>query len=73
MPGILTNIPLKEYSNVRFYPRQRYDRRLHRCQYALRDLNHLRFATYAGGNCGLALAVSRYDGGNNLSLSLRQN
>ena len=39
MPDISTDIHLKEFSNVRFYPRQRYGPRLHRCQYALRDLD----------------------------------
>jgi hypothetical protein len=38
MPDISTDIHLKEFSNVRFYPRQRYGPRHHRRESALRDI-----------------------------------
>jgi hypothetical protein len=38
MPDISTDIHLKEFSNVRFYPRQRYGPWPHRRESALRDL-----------------------------------
>ena len=48
MPDISTDIHFKEFSNVRFYPRQRYGPRLHRRESALRDLN--RVAILASGH-----------------------
>jgi hypothetical protein len=39
MPDISTDIHLKEFSNVRFYPRQRYGPQLHRREFALRNLD----------------------------------
>jgi hypothetical protein len=49
MPDISTDIHLKEFSNVRFYPRQRYGPRLHRRESALRDLGKAVFLASGHG------------------------
>ena len=55
MPDILTDIHFKEFSNVRFYPRQRYGPRLHRRESALRHLG--KFAFHASDHRQLIFAA----------------